>query len=392
MGRRVIKADTPRFLYLQYLRGAAALLVVYFHAVIRSTHELGPGLPLPIIGAAGVDIFFVLSGFVISISIAARPLAPAEFFRRRLIRIVPLYWTCTSAVVLIALVMPHWLRATVLDPLHVLASYLFIPWHNPAAIAGIAGVDLLSPVLVPGWTLNYEMLFYTVFAWAMLFTPEHRTMLIVVTLSAISLSCFLARNYVPAAAFYSPAHLFEFVAGLLLAERFRMGGFRFGVMAWLIVIAGSVGCLVFLEYNPSLSAPDAAGFILAVAAAAIVATAVSLESHGKLLVSEIGRRLGDASYAIYLTHVFVVAILAVVLRYASPVLGPEGGAALQFCYVLACIVLSSAVGLCIHRWFDMPAMRFLERWSSRRALATQSEVTRRRLSANVEQQADGENR
>ncbi len=89
---------------IQILRAVAALAVVALHVGHEGATRLGPRNPLPdfSVGAAGVDLFFVISGFIMvyaSDTLFARAGAPATFFTRRLARIVPLYWAATAAAV-----------------------------------------------------------------------------------------------------------------------------------------------------------------------------------------------------------------------------------------------------------------------------------------------------
>jgi hypothetical protein len=154
--KRVRKKSTLMLLNLHLLRALAALAVVYFHA----TSEAGLNLPINI-GGHGVDVFFVISGFIIAY-IGAR--TPERFFVRRLIRIVPFYWAATLAVFAAATLAPHLLRSTRTDVVQLLCSLFFIP--RETAYAGTV------PTLVLGWSLNYEMYFYVVFALALVVAPR----------------------------------------------------------------------------------------------------------------------------------------------------------------------------------------------------------------------------
>ena len=94
-------------LSLQYLRGIAALLVVAFHAAEYLARASGRPAGFPFTaGVSGVDVFFVISGFVITWSSAGRAMSPADFLWRRAVRIVPLYWFLTFIVTSIALLQP----------------------------------------------------------------------------------------------------------------------------------------------------------------------------------------------------------------------------------------------------------------------------------------------
>ena len=135
---------------IQALRVIAAFMVLAFHVSLEVAKLTPAAVLTP--GSAGVDLFFVISGFVMLYSserLFGRPWASAQFFKRRLVRIVPLYWLATTALVLLV--------APFAGTKAVIASLLF--WPYPAGGA---------PLLNVGWTLNIEMFFYLVFAAALL--------------------------------------------------------------------------------------------------------------------------------------------------------------------------------------------------------------------------------
>ena len=145
----------PQLVSIQYLRATAALLVVVFHCAVHLRR-----MELPADGlawmASGVDVFFVISGLIMWVTTAARPVGPGPFLLRRAARIVPLYWLLTSVMVAATLLVPNLRRTAQFDIAHVTASYLFVPWLHP-------GLQEVMPILVPGWTLNHEVVFYGLF-------------------------------------------------------------------------------------------------------------------------------------------------------------------------------------------------------------------------------------
>ena len=149
---------------VQVLRGLAALAIAALHAqadarALAEARGLGftPLLHLP--WAAGVDVFFVISGLIMvhaSRGLFAREGARGTFLKRRLARIVPLYWAVTLLYLAVALTTPALLNSALLDPAPILASFLFIPFTRPDGA--------VQPLYSLGWTLNFEMLFYVLFA------------------------------------------------------------------------------------------------------------------------------------------------------------------------------------------------------------------------------------
>src|SRR5690242_14114495 len=119
---------------IQYLRGLAALGVLAFHAAERAggTFDLG---------AAGVDVFFVISGFIMWVIAAERPTTPAAFLSRRIQRIVPLYWAVTLTVAAVAVLVPGSFPRLQVSWAAVLKSLLFVPYE---------GADgLIAPLIIP---------------------------------------------------------------------------------------------------------------------------------------------------------------------------------------------------------------------------------------------------
>ena len=143
-------------LEIQILRAVAALAVVVMHIGIELRYWAKATLTWTEAGNAGVDLFFVISGFIMVFiawdRFGSRG-APVDFFVRRLIRIVPLYWLVTTGYVL----------ANSYPASRIITSYLFVLDFSANAAP--------LPVVLQGWTLNYEMFFYLVLALA-LFLPR----------------------------------------------------------------------------------------------------------------------------------------------------------------------------------------------------------------------------
>ena len=145
---------------LQTARAIAAWLVVTDHALLELSHNAPDSQVTHLawsLGSAGVAMFFVISGFImvhISWESFGKRAASADFLRRRIIRIVPLYWLATvAAFVSHKIWATHGAHATWMDLAY---SLTFIPY--------LSHEDGWYPILPGGWTLNYEMMFYVVFA------------------------------------------------------------------------------------------------------------------------------------------------------------------------------------------------------------------------------------
>ncbi len=146
--------------FLQTARAIAAWLVITDHALLELSHGALNSSATHLawsLGSAGVDVFFIISGFImvhISWERFGQRAAPADFLRRRVIRIVPLYWLATLAALAAHKLLwtTHGADAGWRDLAY---SLSFIPYSDDGS---------WYPILPSGWTLNYEMMFYIVFA------------------------------------------------------------------------------------------------------------------------------------------------------------------------------------------------------------------------------------
>ena len=283
---------------LQYLRGIAALMVVFFHArsyFVDVASWTG-------IGARGVDIFFVTSGFVMAYTTknfaSGTSVAKASllFLAKRFIRVVPLYWLAilwTSKAYWI-----HWLAISStpadlyanLDPgiIAIAKDFAFIPHLS---------IDEdeegeIFPILIQGWTLNYEMFFYFLFGLCMLFQKYRLLAVTAVIVTLVVIGKIFAFHNV-GGLFYTASILIEFVFGILVFEvHSKTQHLTFDRTP--LVILGVIG---FLLLNSGSNVNDK--FVLAVAAAVIVW--VFIHAFRGIHIRSL-KMLGDASYSIYLFH------------------------------------------------------------------------------------------
>jgi exopolysaccharide production protein ExoZ len=318
---------------LQYLRAIAALLVVYFHSVLQVPKaDAGFDWQFHLFGETGVDIFFVLSGFVMWLTTAGRQISPVEFYRRRIKRVVPLYWLATLFSAAVALVAPSILKSTIFNIPHLVASLLFLPWVNPAE------PHLITPVVVPGWTLNYEMFFYFVFGILLLVREKWRMQALFAAMTFIIIGCHLMPGQTTAATVYGDPIIYEFLAGAVLARLYLQKIVLPTAVAWPAVALG----FAFLLINETLCDASMRSYAWGVPAIVIVYSAISIDFSRLPTIGWLSY-LGDASYSIYITHAFTLAFLRVVCGVLkidiiahSPI------------FVFLCIVLSSIGGAVVH--------------------------------------------
>ncbi|RWE78493.1 MAG: acyltransferase [Mesorhizobium sp.] len=307
---------------MQHLRGLAACAVVCFHV----SEQFGGPFD---VGAAGVDVFFVISGFIMWVTTAGRPTNPWRFMGRRITRIVPLYWIVTLLTAMGILMKPQFFYDHLFSVANFVGSLFFLP---------VLQEDALHPIVVQGWTLCYEMMFYLVFTLVLFLGERWRFGVLVGALAAI-----VALHFVPPAgyarAFTAPV-VIEFAAGVVLG-RLWLQGARLPLGAGL-AMAGT-GFLL-LTAGTLFDADLPRALLWGIPAALIVAGAVFAERARPFKPAHLPTFLGDASYSIYLWHI-VVGVLAtgVVLRIGIP-------AALQpVTIIVATLALSAMLYLIVEK-------------------------------------------
>ena len=352
------KGPKTVLLSLQYLRAIAAFMVIYFHAVLQVRLFAGENGFLPLIGAGGVDIFFALSGFMMWYTIEQAPVGTGEFLRRRIVRVVPLYWAITLAALTVACIAPGLLRSTVFDLRHAVASLLFVPWENPA-LAATGTQDLLVPVLIPGWTLNFEMLFYLFFGLTLWSAKPLRLPLLGLMLLGLYLVSGMVGTVSPLS-FYHKDMLFEFLAGAILgALHFERRPLSGGVALGLVV----AGFAALLGIEIVLGTPTPRIVLFGIPALLILGAALRAEASDAVPSWPLLNALGNASFSTYLTHGFVLAALRVVVAKLG--LGSDA-AVFQIGFVLVALIVAPAVGLATYHGVERPLVRMAGRWLSRR--------------------------
>ncbi len=331
------------FAGIQGLRALAALAVVALHVADEAGALAGtPGRsPYPFIDAlpleAGVDLFFVISGFVMtwaSWDEFGRWRSVGPFVRRRLLRIVPLYWLLTAAAAGAAFVLPGLVSDGLGDGWgYVAASFAFLPSRRADGF--------VQPVLRLGWTLNYEMLFYALVACAL---PLRRPVGLAAVLAVLA-GLAAAGQFRPAAvalAFWTDPVVAEFALGVLVATAARRG-WRAG-RAGLLGLAAALGAAWW--------AGGDAGRVLVRGGPAMLLVFHSLSWRRLprwLLL------LGDASYALYLVHPFPMrALRAGFVRLPGPSAVPL--------YLAASLACSVALALALHVTVEQPILA----WGRRR--------------------------
>ncbi len=335
---------------IQVLRGAAALSVAFLHIEQAAGAFVGrPGQsPWPWLRAlpweAGVDVFFVISGFVMTYSSArlfGRRGAARLFLARRVARVVPLYWLFTTLTLAVALAAPRLLN----DPISggwpaVVASYLFIPWPRQDGA--------MQPLFRLGWTLNYEMLFYGVFAPFLLGGRKAGAAGVVLAICGLAAAGQSLRPTNPQLGFWTDPIVVEFAYGVALGA-LRTEGVRLPRAGSLLLLGFGVAAFAVVGVDDTQRRALSYGLP---AACLVAGGALGPGWSNRSRLSRAALSLGDASYALYLVHPYPMRGLREIWLRVG--LGGSGGIV---SYILAAIALSCGLAVWLHRRLEIPLVR-----------------------------------
>jgi peptidoglycan/LPS O-acetylase OafA/YrhL len=343
---------TGEFHSVQYLRGIAALAVIYFHTKVYI-----PDFAWPIgrqFGYGGVDLFFVVSGFIMMVTTSAKPQSTWAFYLRRIIRVVPLYWGATLTAAVLFLVIPGAFLKQTITFNHVVLSLLFIPHHVEGEIGA-------PPFFKIGWTLNFEMFFYLVFGLTLFWRAAWQRLLVIAILFVgLTIGGVIFKPSNPALGYYTSPFVLEFLLGGIVGHLMARGVLRCVPLQtiWIGSILATT-CVLLIGGRQG----DGFGRTLTMGlpAAALLAFAVATELRGSMPRLLLLERLGNASYSIYLAHPFVLTAFKAIgkalhVPSADPIVGAVG--------VVGAVTAAAIFGLIVYRFVEQPmlnAIRGLQR-------------------------------
>jgi peptidoglycan/LPS O-acetylase OafA/YrhL len=334
---------------LQILRAIAAIAVIFHHALEMSDgSESGRFSPdwMTTFGAAGVDLFFVISGFIM-VYVSFPPDrcsdTPKKFLVKRATRIFPLYWICTA--VFAAILAVGLLRNKDVDSYTILNSVFLLPGDKLVDVA---------------WTLSYEIYFYIAFAIALLCGRMFRTSIstILVMIAGILIGRELPDSTF--ARFISNPLVLEFCFGMVLALMFSAGG------KWKVPpVVGALGFLIimvspiFVPHPSTNGLPDASRVLVWGLPSALIVSAFLQVRRPQSKAGRGAVLLGDASYALYLTHVFVM------IGYGWVIKSTFVGDMSQTLFVPMIVILSVVTGVLAYLLVERPILDLVRKATKR---------------------------
>jgi exopolysaccharide production protein ExoZ len=333
---------------LQVLRGVAALAVVFYHTAFTFNGGVHTEFQ-------AVSVFFVISGFIMTY--VTRNDA-SQFLRQRLIRIVPLYWLCTTVAIAAAMIKGSgrlWADASVAN---IARCLLFIPYLDQSAE--------FHPLLAVGWTLNLEMFFYLVFSVTLVISRRWAPLLTCMVLVAIR----IAHDHLGCTAllceFYAHDYTTYLVLGILSFYVWRALDTHVADARWVVVPLAGLFVVAFALWNshPPFAAAVQQWFafpLYRLMPAMLVIAGLLLHSARIWCRWPIMLLLGDASYALYLTHTLIMEVMRIardrIFAGDAGLVDPRQSAIAM----VGVLAICSVVAVVVHSRAEAPMLRMLRR-------------------------------
>jgi len=343
----------PQLYGIQVLRALAALMVAVHHVqgdagflAARAGTSFTPSHALP--WTAGVDLFFVISGFIMvhsSTGLFDRLDGARLFIARRIARIVPLYWAATTLFLVVLLASPTLVNSETPSLQQIAASYLFWPMANAAGE--------LQPIYSLGWTLNYEMLFYALFGAALLAPGRLVVPLVCIALIGLVAAQALAGPLRLPFGFWGQPIVLEFAAGMAVGLLRRNGLRLDGRLRWLMA---AIGMALFIVASGDGWAQTSWGAVALRGPAALLLVTAAACGRNVTAPSALVRALavvGDASYALYLVHPFAMRALREVFARIAP--------SATGLFIVLALLAAVLAALAVYHWFERPMTKVLRR-------------------------------
>ena len=306
---------------IQLLRVIASVGVALFH--IQCFYNTGLYLQF------GVHLFYIISAFLMMYTTQKEP--KAHFITRRLLRFVPLYWLLTFATYAAMKIVPGLIGGGTTDINSFVCSLLFIPYTRD----GLRGTGVIRPIVGPGWTLNYEVLFTVIFAIAMKISHKHRGLFTGCVLAVLAACGAIFEIHSAPLFFWTRDYWVDFIAGIVVFSILKKLYFAFfsrkirfcyttvAITAMIIMCWGGFGEPRWLIF---------AGL----GSLAVISFLLGLKD---VHIPNVFLKAGNISFSFYLIHYYVIIFVGKVFDLDSFGIPAVIGTVLVFAvtYVLAYI-------------------------------------------------------
>lgn len=284
---------------VQYMRAIAALMVVIHHAAWKGSQLGGDPLHWFHIGGAGVDLFFIISGYIMCHTTESKPdIRLIDFLKARFFRIIPLYWILTTLALIIFLITPEKVNSSG-GTTSIINSYTLFPTNEKYLIQN-------------GWTLSYEFYFYILFSTGLIIKSKARYFAPIFLISLFVALGILATEKEFILKFFTNPLLLEFVFGIICYYIFKY--IKIGSVTGIFTILISIFMMVCVNiFSPDLHRVIKYGLPALLFFAGMSSMEKFFIKNNKNFVFKIMQGIGNSSYSLYLFHPFSLAIFSSLL-------------------------------------------------------------------------------
>ena len=338
---------------IQILRAVAAWLVVFSHfmQLFPTSHLVNNGWKnYGWLGHFGVDLFFVISGFIMFYSLSIRMCSAKDFFIRRTLRVVPAYWFFTCLIALLSLLYTKEFSYTGWNWNFLIASLFFTLSKNPSGIG-------YFPLLTVGWTLSYEMFFYALLGLCIL--TFGRFFFLACTFTLIALPLMWDMHWVFGILIVQKL-LYAFAYGIALGYAYtRLKNIRHHLLFVLGVSMFVLAVTIFNSFHIFKETLQIGGNAMRpLFAFLLIGSALCFEStllKIKVKAFSVLRYMGDISYSTYLLHTLVIGVL---LHH----IGKQDSSLGEFCLLLIASLSIFALSHLSFKYIETgPLLKILKR-------------------------------
>lgn len=348
-----------RLLNIQALRGFAVLCVVFVHLATIETKYGGIQTILPHFlefGMIGVDLFFVISGFIMLVTTRGKfqnISSASRFLYHRFFRIYPTYWVYTTIVLVIYIIHPSIVNSTQGNQVDILASYLLYPSY-------------VLPLVMVGWTLIHEVYFYILFALILFFVSE-KYLLLAVTLWGILITLLNLNIDSQNPLFNLVTHplTLEFIAGVFIGRFYFTFQNNFSLGFVLLVLLLGIGATYYLYDIQTLTFDMIIqnGWLrilfLGLPSVTFVVFMLYLEQKS-IVMPPFLILLGDTSYSIYLSHILTLNAIGHIWQKVNHDSIYDNLIALPMILIATIIV-----GFLSYTWIEKPLFRLRDTYEAK---------------------------
>ena len=346
---------------IQIIRAIAAFMVVVHHMFLFSV-ENGLTRIKYEFGAIGVDIFFVISGFVIFLSISNKKhsiSSSIDFIKNRVMRIYPMYWIVT----MLYMFHPAFMNFNMLGTSSIVKSMMLIPMHHIN--------NWVTPFVMQGWTLYFELYFYITAGLLLIMLDGRRTVnaIGIIFLLLILLGNSIDKSNAAVSVATNPL-VAEFILGLTVGKIYIRKASATNLEGVALLGASVVWLLLAKRYylgdmDYSMMPPSTRVLAWGVPSALIVLGLLVVEMANRGMArwkSRVVLMGGDISYSVYLTHYAVFKLFsgAALMAWAS------GSVVGKIALMVMWIVITIVVSIVAYWFVERPLMNFVKKTSGLR--------------------------